>query len=109
MSFEKLKRLDLDRIDLDEAVGLIAEGEAMEDVYATRSLETPEWLTNNLRELNREVNNRVAESREKALRETELELAGLRTREERRAELQAKAERLKTALGRPAVSDPAKP
>lgn len=103
---DKLKRLDLERIDLDEAVYLVAIGEAMKDVYATGSLETPQWLTDNVRELNREISNRMAESREKALRETELELASLRSREEKKQDLQAKADRLKAQLGRAVTPTP---
>lgn len=102
---DKLKRLDLERMDLDEAVYLVSIGKAMRSVYEAESLETPQWLTDNVRELSREITNRMAESREKALREVELELLALRSRDEKKSDLVAKAERLKAQLGRstPAV------
>lgn len=97
---DKLKRLDLERMDLDEAVYLVSIGKAMRSVYEAESLETPQWLTDNVRELSREITNRMAESREKALREVELELLALRSRDEKKSDLVAKAERLKAQLGR---------
>jgi hypothetical protein len=95
---DKLKHLDLDRIDVDEAVALATFGDQLIAGYTGRSLEVPQWLVDNTRELNREIKNRHKDNLEKALRETELQLDALKSRDEKREDLKAKADRLKAAL-----------
>ena len=95
---EKLKRLDLNKVDLEEAIALVTFGETMVDGFTTRGLEVPGWLTDNVRELNREIRNRQRDNLEMALRETDAQLESLKTASEKRADLQARRERLKQAL-----------
>lgn len=96
--FDKLRHLDLDRLDVDEAVALVSFGEVLQAAYATRGLETPQWLVDNVRELNREIRNRHRDNLEKAKRETLAELEALKSRDERRGDLKSKLDRLNTAL-----------
>lgn len=96
--FEKLRHLDLDRLDVDEAVALVAYGEVLQAAYASRGLETPQWLNDNVRELNREIRNRHRDNLEKAKRETEAQLETLKSRDERREDLKSKLDRLNQAL-----------
>ena len=96
---DRLKHLDLDRIDVDEAVYLVTLGESMKAQYTGRGLETPEWLVQNTKELDREIRNRQRDNLEKAKKETIAALDALKTPTQRREELQAKLERLNQALG----------
>ena len=93
-----LKHLDLYRIDVDEAVYLVTLGENMKAQYTGRGLETPQWLTDNVKELNREIRNRHRDNLEKALKEATAGLESLKTQSEKRGDLKATVERLTKAL-----------
>lgn len=96
---EKLKHLDLDKLDIDQAVSLVAFGDMLIYTYEKRELEVPQWLTDNVRELNREITARHRDNLEKALKETDAGLEALKTQGEKREDLKARQERLRKALG----------
>lgn len=80
----QLRNVNVDRIDLDEAIGLLAFGELMLRSYPEHGLSVPEWLDENVKLLRREVNTRQRESLEKRRKELQLGIERTRTAQERR-------------------------
>jgi len=95
---EKLKNLNIDRMDLDEAIALATLGRATANGYDYYKVPAPKWLENGLRMLDEEINRRRKELLQSRLREVEAEQTALRTREERRADLTAEHARLQAEL-----------
>lgn len=92
--FDQLKNLDIDRMDLDEAVALLAFGKAVRAEYDSVQVEVPEWVDARIRELKREIHARQADSRDKRLRELKARREALKPAEERRSEIDAEIKRL---------------
>ena len=96
---EQLRNFNLDRIDLDEMVALFAFGENLKVVYGNLLLEVPEWVTDNVATLQKEIHSRRRDSLEKELKKAQASLESLKTADEKRQDIRAKIERLQTALG----------
>lgn len=96
---QRLKSLDLDRIDVDEAIALATFAGLLVEGHVMRGLEAPEWLLDSKNLLEKEIKARHRDKLEKDLKETEAALETLKTAAEKREDLKAKAERLKAALG----------
>lgn len=95
--FEQLKNLNLDRMELDEAIGLYAYGKHLQGTYAEFSIDPPSWLTINLKSLSREIQSRDADRKEKLLSELRSRRDALRTPDEKRKELDEKIAALEAA------------
>ena len=52
---QRLRNLDMDRIDVDEAVALATFGRQLQEGYGARNLEMPEWLVVNVTALENEI------------------------------------------------------
>ncbi len=89
-----LKQLNIERIDLDDAVALAAFGRMVEAEYQHVGAEAPAWLSDNLKELRKEVRQRLADSIERELSEAKSRLDALSTTEEKRSALKEKIDRL---------------
>lgn len=96
---EKLKTLNLDRMDLDEAVALVTIGRATEAGYAHYSVSAPQWLTDALGSLDGEIKRRRRDMLEARRKEIQANLTQLKTREEKKDELAAELKKLDAALG----------
>lgn len=96
---EKLKNLDVERIDLDEAVELSAIGRVVKDEYEKNGAEAPTWIDDRLREVRREIRARQADMIDKRLREAKARRASLKTTEEKRADLDREIAELEKIAG----------
>lgn len=96
---EKLKGLNLDRMEFDEAVELYAHATLIEGAYKNFETEQPEWLVEALGALQKDIRDRRRDAIAHELKLTDAALNGLKTVTEKKAELLAKQERLKAQLG----------
>jgi hypothetical protein len=97
---QKLRSFDADRLDLDEMIALSAGAKQVAAEYVATELEVPEWLADAQRTLASVIKARTSDMIAKELRETELALESLKSREERKGDLAQKAERLRARLGK---------
>jgi hypothetical protein len=99
MLLNDLKNFDTDGGDVDELVALLTFGNQMSQTYTSKSLEVPGWLSDKLGAIAAEIDYRHKDALVKEYKETKNRLESLKTNEEKRADLTAKLERLKTAIG----------
>lgn len=84
---QKLKNLDMERMDLDEAIELLSVANAMRVTYDAEQVEVPEWVDTSIRELKREIRSRQQDSRERRLKELKARREALATVDEKRAKI----------------------
>lgn len=94
-----LKAANFDRLDLDEAVSLLAFASSLDATYKAHQLETPDWLKDKLPSLRKEVDRRRRDSLEAALKSALARRDALRTSEEKRKDTDAEIARLQASLG----------
>lgn len=94
-----LKRLDTDRLSMDEAMSLAAFARHLRVEYDSRSVTAPEWLDDAIRTLNNHIEAQRRDALELRLKEIAREESGLQTKEERRAALAVEKERIQQRLG----------
>lgn len=99
---EQLKRLDIDRISLEEMLALAAFAKSLHAEYDLRNIPSPEWLDDKIRLLNREIGARSRDALEMRLREVRAQQTQLLTPAEKRAKLAEEEARLQAQLGTPA-------
>jgi NADH/NAD ratio-sensing transcriptional regulator Rex len=95
---EQLKRLDIDRIQLDEALALTAFAKTLRAEYEQRNIEIPEWLDNRTRALNREIEIRRLDTLEQRLKTAKAQQAALKTPDEKRQRLTTEIQKLEAEL-----------
>ena len=95
---ERLKSLNIEGMDLDEAVALRMFAGQLRDFYEKMQLEPPEWLDTRIKELSREIKSRTADMLEKRLREAKARREALKPATERREEVEAEIKRLEEQL-----------
>lgn len=95
---DQLRNLNMDRIDMDDAVALLAFGRTVVKTYEENSLETPEWLKESIAQLEREVKARRRDNLERALKNARARRDSLKTAEEKRATLDEEIARITKAL-----------
>lgn len=96
---ETLKNLNIDRLDLDEAIALSRFARSLRAEYEELGLEIPEWLDSRTRELRREIKARNQDYLEKRLKEAKDRYNRLKPAEEQRDEARAEVERLEKMVG----------
>jgi hypothetical protein len=84
----------IDGIDLDEAISLVAFGKVLSAEYAEFEMETPEWLTEALTSLKREIGVRRLDAIEREIKDADSRLEALKSADEKRTDLRAKKDRL---------------
>lgn len=89
-----LKNFDPERADVDDMIELSSFARTLAGEYVALAIDAPEWLETQTKAVRREVNNRLADLREKRKRELKARLATLRTEAEKRAELTEELARL---------------
>ena len=94
---EQLKNLNLERLDLEEAVSLVHFAKGLRAEFESQTLDVPEWLDDSIRSLTREIRDRQADSRARRIKEIKARLATLKTTEERRSELSEELKKLEAA------------
>lgn len=95
---QQLKSLQIERLDLYEAVALYDMGMRMVEASTKLEVPVPEWLSDNVKVLRSEIKARSRDALEARLREIRARRATLKTREEQREELEAEEARLNAAL-----------
>lgn len=99
----QFKEIEVDRNGMDELIALRAFGRSLRDGYVEYDLETPPWVNDRLAILDKEIRGRVADALAKDIKDTEARLEALKSRDERKDELNARLARLKAkAAGGPA-------
>lgn len=96
-----LQRLNLTTLVLDDAIELSTAAEALRTGYKSHQMNSPEWLDDSIRTLDRYITDRTRDAAEMELRELAQADAADRTAGERRAERAARRAELETKLGKP--------
>lgn len=97
---DKLKSLQLQRMDVDEMIELATWGRAMHNGYTHYDVPAPGWLQDSLEQLDGEIKRRRQELLQARLQEIRSRKQALKTREERRADLDAEEAQLLGQLNR---------
>ena len=98
MTMERIRAVNVDRIDLDEAVELLAFAKLFDTEFTATGIPVPEFLTDAIGSLKNEIAARQKDARAKRLKQIRAAQAGLRTTEEKRADLAKEAEELEALL-----------
>jgi hypothetical protein len=96
---EKLRSVNVDKMDIDDLVELAAFGQLARTTYSAYEVPTPEWLTDALKTLDADIKRRRRDALEARRKQIKARRAGLRTAAEERADLDAEDARLAAALG----------
>ena len=65
---QRLKTLDVDRLDMEELVELSAVARILKTEFAEQDLDVPEWLGDKAKSLGREINARNQDAIERRLK-----------------------------------------
>lgn len=95
---QELKKLDLDRLALDEALVYAAFAKSLHAEYDARNIPAPEWLDDRIRQLNREITSRGRDALEMRLKEIRAQRSQLMTPTEKREALAAEEAALAAQL-----------
>ena len=85
---EQFKSINVDRMDIDELVNLAAFGRQFRQEFEALGAPVPEYVDDNLRTLRGELNARLADRRAARAREIRSQLDSLKSREEKRTQLE---------------------
>jgi hypothetical protein len=96
---EKLKQLNCDRLDLDEAVALHAFAGVMETSFAGFGVASPKWLTDAQRALDEEIRRRARDDLMARLARAKARKEALKTEAQKRADVDGEIAALEAALG----------
>jgi len=95
---EELKTFNADRLSVEEMLFLSADAQRLRDAYEARAMPTPEWLGDQLRTLNVEIDRRKRDDMEKRLKELKVADAADMTASERREARRVERERIEKEL-----------
>jgi hypothetical protein len=98
MIHQRLKTLDVLRLDLDEMVELQWQATGLAATYEQQSLEVPEWLIDATRTLRRAIRQKRDDQLALRLQEARDRLKKLRSPEERRGDLETQIAALEAQL-----------
>jgi hypothetical protein len=101
MLFQRIRTLQVDRLDVDEAIELVTFGRIAETTYSGYNVPTPEWLKDGIAQLDTEIKRRRRDMLEARAKELKAKLSTLKSREERKSETEAELAKLNDALGTP--------
>lgn len=96
--YDKLRAVQIDRIDLHEAVALASYAQTLKSAFEHRQIDVPEWLADSARTLDAEVGSRLRDARLKRLREAKNRLSALATPDQKRAALEKEIAALEAAV-----------
>jgi hypothetical protein len=96
---DKLKAVNLERIDLDEAVELLTYGKSMQATYLEQKLEAPDWLKETVASLTKDIAGRRDDNLKRALKSLETKREAFKTRDQKLQETDAEIARIKAELG----------
>lgn len=96
---DRLRNLNLEVGDIDDMMAMYAFGQQVKATYNSFAMDAPEWLDANLALLHKEIASRVRGELEARLRKVVLRREALKTREEKRGDLEQEEQRLRERLG----------
>lgn len=99
MLFEKLRTLNVERIDIDDAIELVTYARHAEQTYLGYQVPAPEWLKDAMSKLDGEIKSRRRDMLDARRKELASRLGALKTREEKKEELLAELAKVNDALG----------
>ena len=85
---DQFKNINVDRMDIDELVNLASFGRQFRQEFESLGAPVPEYVDDNLRTLRGELNARLADRRAARAREIRSQLDSLKSREEKRTQLE---------------------
>lgn len=95
---EKLKQLNCDRLDLDEAVALHCLASQMESAFASFGVTAPRWLGDSQRALDADIRRRVHDDLRLRLDRAKARREALKTADQKRADAEAEVAGLEALL-----------
>jgi prenyltransferase beta subunit len=90
---------DTHRLHLDEMIVLSAQAKTLRSEYQNHEMEVPTWLADALQVLGSSIAQQDRDNKLMQLRQLEQEAGALMSRDEKRAAIASKAERLRAQLG----------
>ena len=101
---QQLRNFDVDRMDLDDLIGLVAYAKLMRAEYEKMGLEEPDWVNDKIKTLTREIKAKTAEKLASRAREINSRLEALKTPTQRKSELQKELKRIQEQIGEEAIA-----
>jgi hypothetical protein len=98
----RLHNLNLNKLELDEAIELSTQAEALREGYKRHQLSSPVWLDDAIRMIDRYIGDRTRDTMEMELRELAQADAADLTSAERRDQRKARRAELESKLGKTA-------
>lgn len=95
---QELRNFDVNRLALDEMFALSAFGKMVRSEYQNRNMPVPEWLTDQLSKLEREIVARRRDELERRLKEIRAQRTMLETTGEKRDRLAREEEELRRQI-----------
>jgi hypothetical protein len=92
----------VDGLQLDEAVALLGFAHTMKGTFEATVGEVPQWLSDSINALDKEVKSRAQDALERRLKELQIQEDRLKSAEEKRADIAKEKERLLKKLGKEA-------
>lgn len=94
----QFKTFQADRMDLDDLIALAAFGHMLRDQYEKFGLEVPDFVTDNIKAITREVKTKTAATLESRKRELLSRKDALKTPAERKREIEAELKQIDEQL-----------
>lgn len=94
----EIRNFNADAVNLDDAVATLAVGKSVVAEWTAQGIPAPDWLTEKVGEIGREVKARHRDFLERALREALARKTALKTREQKAADTDAEIARLQALL-----------
>jgi hypothetical protein len=94
----QLKNLNLERLALDDALAIYAFGKLLQSEYDAFQVDTPEWLTENMASLKREIQDRVRDELLRGIKLDEAQVESYKSAADKRKEAQRRIDERKNRL-----------
>ena len=96
---QEFKNFNVDAASIDELVALSAFGKQLRGEFETQKIPVPEYVSDNLNSISREIDARMADRKATRIRELKAQRASLATAQERRASIDKELEDLGEPVG----------
>lgn len=99
LMLDQFKSFNVDGADIDQLVALSAFGKQLRGEFETQKIPVPEYVSDNLNSISREIDARMADRKATRIRELKAQRASLATAQERRASIDKELEDLGEPVG----------
>ena len=93
-----LQAIEIDTTGIEDLMIIKNQLSVIDTEYQNLTLDTPEWVTDKLGEVSREINNRVTAELQMKLKQAKSRRAALKTADEKRKDLDAEITALESKL-----------